>query len=105
MASAASAMVLSTGVGGAIQMILFLGAAAITATAVDTGSSSDSSSSNTLADHRHRRRARSASCSFIPKIKNKVVPAVKRAASDIWAVVRNPKKATAARSAATPPAT
>jgi uncharacterized membrane protein YbhN (UPF0104 family) len=30
---------------------------------------------------------------FIPKIKNKVVPAVKRAASDIWAVVRNPKKA------------
>ena len=47
-ASAGSAMVLSTGVGGAIQMILFLSAAAITATAVDTSSSSDSSSSNTL---------------------------------------------------------
>src|SRR4029077_8773719 len=45
-ASGASAMVLSTGVGGAIQMILFLSAAAITATAVDSGSSSDSSSSN-----------------------------------------------------------
>ena len=29
-------MVLSTGVGGAIQMVLFLIAAAITATAVDT---------------------------------------------------------------------
>ena len=35
-ASGGSAMVLSTGVGGAIQMILFLIAATITATAVDT---------------------------------------------------------------------
>ena len=49
-ASAGSAMVLSTGVGGAIQMILFLIAAAITATAVDTSSSSDSSGSTTLID-------------------------------------------------------
>ena len=46
-ASAGSAMVLSTGVGGAIQMVLFLTAAAITATAVDTSSSSDSSSGTT----------------------------------------------------------
>ena len=46
-ASGGSAMVLSTGVGGAIQMILFLTAAAITATAVDTSSSSDSSSGTT----------------------------------------------------------
>ena len=38
-------MVLSTGVGGAIQMILFLGAAAITATAVDTSSSSTDNTS------------------------------------------------------------
>ena len=30
---------------------------------------------------------------MVPKIRGKVVPAVKRAASDIWAVVRNPKKA------------
>ena len=29
----------------------------------------------------------------IPKIRGKVVPAVKKAASDIWAVLRNPKKA------------
>ena len=29
-------MVLSTGVGGAIQMVLFLAAAAITATSLDT---------------------------------------------------------------------
>ncbi len=91
-ASAASAMVLSTGVGGAIQMILFLSAAAITATAVDTGSSSDSSSSNTLLIIAIV-AALVGVVLFIPKIKNKVVPAVKRAATDIWAVVRNPKKA------------
>ena len=30
---------------------------------------------------------------FIPKIRGKVVPAVKKAASDIWTVIRNPKKA------------
>ncbi len=92
-ASAGSAMVLSTGVGGAIQMILFLSAAAITATAVDTSSSSsDSSSSNTLLIIAIV-AALIGVVLFIPKIKNKVVPAVKRAASDIWAVVRNPKKA------------
>jgi uncharacterized membrane protein YbhN (UPF0104 family) len=85
-------MVLSTGVGGAIQMILFLSAAAITATAVDSGSSSDSSSSNTLLIIAVV-AALIGVVLFIPKIKNKVVPAVKRAASDIWAVVRNPKKA------------
>ncbi len=91
-ASAGSAMVLSTGVGGAIQMILFLTAAAITATAVDTSSSSDSSSSNALLTIAIV-AALVGVVLFIPKIKNKVVPAVKRAASDIWAVVRNPKKA------------
>lgn len=91
-ASAGSAMVLSTGVGGAIQMILFLSAAAITATAVDTSSSSDSSSSNALLIIAVA-AALVGVVLFIPKIKNKVVPAVKRAASDIWAVVRNPRKA------------
>jgi uncharacterized membrane protein YbhN (UPF0104 family)/membrane-associated phospholipid phosphatase len=91
-ASAGSAMVLSTGVGGAIQMILFLSAAAITATAVDSGSSSDSSSSNALLIIALV-AALIGVVLFIPKIKNKVVPAVKRAATDIWAVVRNPRKA------------
>lgn len=91
-ASAGSAMVLSTGVGGAIQMILFLSAAAITATAVDSGSSSDSSSSNALLIIAIV-AALVGVVLFIPKVKNKVVPAVTRAASDIWAVVRNPKKA------------
>jgi uncharacterized membrane protein YbhN (UPF0104 family)/membrane-associated phospholipid phosphatase len=89
-ASAGSAMVLSTGVGGAIQMALFLGAAAITATAVDTSSSSTSSTSLwvivivvTVI----------GIVLLIPKIRGKVVPAVTRAARDIWAVLRNPKKA------------
>jgi uncharacterized membrane protein YbhN (UPF0104 family) len=91
-ASAGSAMVLSTGVGGAIQMILFLSAAAITATAVDTSGSSDSSSSTTLLAIAII-AALVGVVLFIPKVKNKVIPAVKRAASDIWAVVRNPKKA------------
>jgi uncharacterized membrane protein YbhN (UPF0104 family)/membrane-associated phospholipid phosphatase len=89
-ASAGSAMVLSTGVGGAIQMILFLSAAAITATAVDTSSSSTDNTSLWVIV------AVAVVVGIvlgIPKIRGKVVPAVKRAASDIWAVVRNPKKA------------
>jgi uncharacterized membrane protein YbhN (UPF0104 family)/membrane-associated phospholipid phosphatase len=91
-ASAGSAMVLSTGVGGAIQMILFLGAAAITSTAVDTGSSSDSSSSTTLIVIAIV-AALIGIVLAVPKLRGKVVPQVKRAATDIWAVVRNPRKA------------
>jgi uncharacterized membrane protein YbhN (UPF0104 family) len=91
-ASAGSAMVLSTGVGGAIQMILFLGAAAITSTAVETGSSSDSSSSTTLIVIAVV-AALIGIVLAVPKIRGKVVPQVKRAATDIWAVVRNPRKA------------
>jgi uncharacterized membrane protein YbhN (UPF0104 family)/membrane-associated phospholipid phosphatase len=91
-ASAGSAMVLSTGVGGAIQMILFLGAAAITSTAVDNSSSSDSSGSTTLIAIAVI-AALVGIVLAVPKIRGKVVPQVKRAATDIWAVVRNPKKA------------
>ena len=91
-ASGGSAMVLSTGVGGAIQMALFLIAATITATAVDTSSSSDSSGSTTLIAIAVV-AALVGVVLFVPKIRGKVVPAVKRAASDIWAVLRTPKKA------------
>jgi uncharacterized membrane protein YbhN (UPF0104 family) len=91
-ASAGSAMVLSTGVGGAIQMILFLGAAAITSTAVETSSSSDSSGSTTLIVIAVV-AALVGIVLAIPKIRGKVVPQVKRAATDIWAVIRNPRKA------------
>ena len=91
-ASGGSAMVLSTGVGGAIQVALFLIAATITATAVDTSSSSDSSGSTTLIAIAVA-AALVGVVLFVPKIRGKVVPAVKRAASDIWAVLRTPKKA------------
>jgi uncharacterized membrane protein YbhN (UPF0104 family) len=87
-ASGGSAMVLSTGVGGAIQMILFLIAAALTATTVDLTQNSGSASLWTIAIV----AALVGVVLWIPKVRNKVVPAVKRAASDIWAVVRNPRK-------------
>jgi uncharacterized membrane protein YbhN (UPF0104 family) len=87
-ASGASAMVLSTGVGGAIQMILFLAAAAITATSVASSSSGVSISLGAIAVG----AALVGVILWIPKVRSKVVPAVKRAASDIWTVLRNPKK-------------
>jgi uncharacterized membrane protein YbhN (UPF0104 family)/membrane-associated phospholipid phosphatase len=90
-ASGGSAMVLSTGVGGAIQMVLFLSAAAITATAVDT--SSGSSSNNTSLWVIALGAAAIGIVLAVPKIRGKVVPAVKRAANDIWSVLRNPRKA------------
>jgi uncharacterized membrane protein YbhN (UPF0104 family) len=87
-ASGASAMVLSTGVGGAIQMILLVIAASMTATSLDisTGPSATLGAIAVVA-------AVVGIVLFVPKIRVKVVPAVKRAASDIWAVIRNPKKA------------
>jgi uncharacterized protein (TIRG00374 family) len=88
-ASGASAMVLSTGVGGAMQMALFLIAATLTSTSLDLGSSDGSTSLAVIAVV----AAVIGVILAIPKIRNKVVPAVKRAASDIWAVLRNPKKA------------
>ena len=87
-ASGASAMVLSTGVGGAIQMILFLVAAAITATSVESSSSGVSISLGAIAVG----AALVGVVLWIPKVRSKVVPAVKRAANDIWSVLRNPKK-------------
>jgi uncharacterized membrane protein YbhN (UPF0104 family) len=87
-ASAGSAMVLSTGVGGAIQLILFLAAASLTATSIDTGSSGGSVTLGAIAVV----AALIGVILFIPKIRGKVVPAVKKAASDIWSVLRNPKK-------------
>jgi uncharacterized membrane protein YbhN (UPF0104 family) len=84
--------VLSTGVGGAIQMLLFLFAAAVTSTAIDTDSSSDSSGSTTLIVIAVV-AALIGIVLLVPKIRGKVVPQVKRAATDIWSVLRTPKKA------------
>jgi uncharacterized membrane protein YbhN (UPF0104 family)/membrane-associated phospholipid phosphatase len=87
-ASAGSAMVLSTGIGGAIQMVLFVAAASLTATSIDTGSSGGSVTLGAIAVV----AALIGVVLFIPKIRGRVVPAVKKAASDIWAVLRNPRK-------------
>ncbi len=87
-ASGASAMVLSTGIGGAIQMALFLFAAALTSTQIETGNSGGVSLGAIAVG-----AALIGIVLAIPKVRGKVVPAVKRAANDIWAVLRNPKKA------------
>jgi uncharacterized membrane protein YbhN (UPF0104 family)/membrane-associated phospholipid phosphatase len=88
-ASSASAIVLSTGVGGAIQLALFFFAAGLTSTQVDLGGNSGSVSLGAIAIV----AALIGVVLAIPKIRGKVVPAVQRAASDIWAVLRNPRKA------------
>jgi uncharacterized membrane protein YbhN (UPF0104 family)/membrane-associated phospholipid phosphatase len=88
-ASSASAIVLSTGVGGAIQLALFFFAAGLTSTQVDLGDNSGSVSLGAIAIG----AALVGVVLAVPKIRGKVVPAVKKAASDIWAVLRNPRKA------------
>ena len=88
-ASSASAIVLSTGVGGAVQLVIFFAAAALTSTQVDLGGNSGSVSLGAIAVG----AALIGIVLAIPKVRGKVVPAVKRAASDIWAVLRNPHKA------------
>ena len=87
-ATGGSAMVLSTGVGGAIQMILFLGAAAITATSLDSYDTGGSVTLGAIAVV----AALIGVILWIPKVRHKVVPAAKKAGSDIWAVLRNPRK-------------
>jgi uncharacterized membrane protein YbhN (UPF0104 family) len=81
-------MVLSTGVGSAIQMVLLVVAASMTSTSLDltTGPSATFGAIALVA-------ALVGVVLLVPKIRGKVVPAVKRAASDIWAVIRNPRKA------------
>jgi uncharacterized membrane protein YbhN (UPF0104 family)/membrane-associated phospholipid phosphatase len=87
-ASAGSAMVLSTGVGGAIQMILFVVAASLTSTPFQLGGGGGSVTLGAIA----LGAAIVGVVLFVPKVRGKVVPAVKKALSDIWAVVRTPKK-------------
>ena len=81
-------MVLSTGVGGAIQMILFVIAATITATSLDSYDTGGSVTLGAIAVV----AALIGVILWIPKVRNKVMPAAKKAGSDIWAVLRNPKK-------------
>jgi len=93
LASAGSAMVLSTGVGGIMQMALFLIALSLTGTSSSLFDSSSSSSGSTTLIVIAIVAALVGVVLAVPKIRNKVVPAVKKAAGDIWAVLRNPKKA------------
>jgi glycosyltransferase 2 family protein len=87
LASAGSAMVLSTGVGGAIQVILFVAAASLTSTPFDL-TNGGGISLGTIAVV----AALIGLILFIPKVRGKVVPAVKKALGDIWSVLRNPRK-------------
>lgn len=86
-ASGGSAMVLSTGCGSAIQMLLLIGAAALTSTSLDLGGGG-AGSLGVIA----LVAAAVGVVLLIPKVRGKVVPAVTKAAGDIWAVLRNPKK-------------
>lgn len=89
-ASGASAMVLSTGVGGAIQVILFVIALALSSTKVDTSNASSGGTASLWIIALVA--ALVGVVLWVPKVRSKVVPAVKRAANDIWTVVRNPRK-------------
>jgi uncharacterized membrane protein YbhN (UPF0104 family)/membrane-associated phospholipid phosphatase/tRNA A-37 threonylcarbamoyl transferase component Bud32 len=86
-ASAGSAMILSTGIGGAIQMILFIVAASLTSTSFDLGGGGGVSLGAIAVV-----AALIGVVLLVPKVRGKVVPAVQRAASDIWSVLRTPKK-------------
>ena len=91
LASGGSAMVLSTGVGGAIQIVLFLLAATVTATSTDAYDLGGGGSGSLWAIAIIA--AVIGIVLLVPKIRGKVVPAVTRAAKDIWTVLRNPRKA------------
>jgi uncharacterized membrane protein YbhN (UPF0104 family) len=87
-ASGTSAVVLSTAVGGAIETGLFVLAAALTATTLssyDLGATISLGAVAVVA-------ALIGVLLWIPKVRHKVVPAVRRAATDVGAVLRNPKK-------------
>jgi uncharacterized membrane protein YbhN (UPF0104 family)/membrane-associated phospholipid phosphatase len=88
-ASATSSYVLSTGVGGIVQTILLIIAASLTSTNLDLKANAGSIGLWAVAIV----AAVIGVVLLIPKIRGKVVPAVVRAARDIWAVLRNPRKA------------
>jgi uncharacterized membrane protein YbhN (UPF0104 family) len=88
-ASATSSYALSTGVGGIVQMILLLTAAALSSTALDVTSNHGSVGLWVVA----LAAAAIGLVLLIPKVRGKVVPAVRRAAHDMWTVLHDPRKA------------
>lgn len=86
-ASAASAMVLSAGAGAAIPFIMLIAAASLTSTKLDFGNSGGASLGVIALV-----AAAVGVALLVPKVRGKVIPAIRRAATDVWAVVRNPRK-------------
>jgi uncharacterized membrane protein YbhN (UPF0104 family) len=89
LASATSAYALSTGVGGIVQLILLLSAAALSSTSLDLTSNAGTIGLWAVA----LVAAAVGIVLLIPKIRGKVVPAVRRAARDTWTVLHDPRKA------------
>jgi uncharacterized membrane protein YbhN (UPF0104 family)/membrane-associated phospholipid phosphatase len=88
-ASGTSAVILTTSVGGLIQMVLLVIAASLSASKLNFGKGGGSASLGIIA----LAAAAIGIVLLFPKIRGKVVPTVKRALSDVWSVLRNPRKA------------
>ena len=88
-ASSATAMFVSTTVASGLQAALFLIAASLTATEVEIGGSTGNTELWGVAIG----AALIGLVVAIPRVRHKVVPAVTRAATDIWAVMHSPRKA------------
>jgi uncharacterized membrane protein YbhN (UPF0104 family) len=88
-ASATSAYALSTGVGGIVQAILLLSAAALSSTSLDLTSNEGTAALWLVA----LVAALIGLVLLIPKVRGKVVPAVRQAAHDTWTVLHDPRKA------------
>ncbi|MBV8160919.1 MAG: flippase-like domain-containing protein, partial [Acidimicrobiia bacterium] len=87
--SATTAYMISTGVGGVVSTILLVVAASLSSTSLNLSANRGTVGLWLVA----LVAAAVGVVLLIPKIRGKVVPAVKRAAQDAWAVLRNPTKA------------
>ena len=89
-ASSGSALALSGTVGYLFQLGLLVGAAALTSSALNLGSGHSESLGLVIVAVV---AAAIGALLLFPKLRGKVIPQVKRAASDLWAVLRTPRKA------------
>jgi uncharacterized membrane protein YbhN (UPF0104 family)/membrane-associated phospholipid phosphatase len=89
-ASSGSALALSGTVGYVFQLLLLVGAASLTSSQLNLGSGNSGSLGLLIVAVV---AAIIGALLLFPKLRGKVVPQVKRAASDVWAVLRTPKKA------------
>jgi undecaprenyl-diphosphatase len=89
-ASSGSALALSGTVGYALQLAILAGAASLTSSQLNLGSGHSGSLGLVIVAVV---AAAIGALLLFPKVRGKVVPQAKRAAGDIWAVLRTPKKA------------